>query len=109
VVVPPWQRFSRAVRFDESAPAGVRAAFRVPWYARINPYAWLFWGVLLAIDISGKSKAEQGRLLIFLMPVALAAVYLWAGRARPPAWVISALFFAQFAVCLVIGARWFVP
>ena len=65
--------------------------------------------VLAGLDLAGKSRSEQGRLLIFLMPLALAAFYLWVGRWRPRPAVVSQLFFAQMLVCVVIGARWFVP
>jgi hypothetical protein len=82
---------------------------RSPWYTGLNPYALLFWAILVGLDLAGRSKAEQGRLLIFLMPLALMAVYLWAARTRPQPWAISQLFFAQMLVLTVIGARWFVP
>jgi hypothetical protein len=65
--------------------------------------------VLAGIDLAGKSKSEEGRVLIFLMPLALAGFYLWMGRLRPRPAVVSQLFFAQMLVCVVIGARWFVP
>jgi hypothetical protein len=91
-----------------SEPSGATEA-GPRWYARINPYAVVFLLVVAGLDLAGKSKAEQGRLLIFLMPLALVSVYLWAGRRQPSASVITRLFFAQMLVCVVIGARWYVP
>jgi hypothetical protein len=80
-----------------------------PWYLSINYYTLLLWLTVFGLAVAGRSKAEQGRLLIFLMPLALAAVYLWAGRTTPNRFVLGALFFAQMLVCVVIGARWVVP
>jgi hypothetical protein len=77
--------------------------------ARANPYAAVLWLLLLVHDLTGNSRGELGRTLIFLMPVALTAVYWWAHHARPNTRVITGLFFAQALVCAVIGARWFVP
>jgi hypothetical protein len=81
----------------------------VKWYSRVNIYTLLFWLTVIGIALAGRSRAEQGRLLIFLMPLALTAIYLWAGRARPDGKLIALLFVAQTAVCIVIGARWLVP
>ena len=77
--------------------------------ARLNVYAILFWGIVLAIDLAGRSKAEQGRLLIFLMPLALLGVYYWIGRATPGRAILALLFISQMLITIVIGARWFVP
>ena len=71
-------------------------------------YALAFWLSLTTIELAGRSKGEQGRILVFMMPLALLAVYFWVGR-WPRRWVVTALFFAQMAVCVVIGGRWFVP
>ena len=76
---------------------------------RFNVYAILFWLLVVGIALAGRSKSEQGRLLIFLMPFALVAVYAWAGRTHPPGRWLILLFVAQLGVTLVIGARWFVP
>jgi hypothetical protein len=84
-------------------------AVAVRWYSRVNIYTLLFWLTVIGIALAGRSRAEQGRLLIFLMPLALTAIYLWAGRARPDGKLIALLFVAQTAVCIVIGARWLVP
>ncbi|MFL5731660.1 MAG: hypothetical protein ACJ78Q_00550 [Chloroflexia bacterium] len=81
----------------------------MPWYAGLNVYAVALILLLLILDLAGRSKAEQGRLFIFLMPLALASFYLWTGRRRPRSSVITLLFFTQMLVCIVIGARWFVP
>jgi len=89
------------VRAESEAPE--------PWYSRVNVYALLFWLSVAGLALAGRSKAEQGRLLIFLMPLALVAIYFWAGRNRPDKWVIALLFFAQMLVCITIGARWVVP
>jgi hypothetical protein len=80
-----------------------------PWYSGVNVYALLFWLAAAGIALAGRSKAEQGRLLVFLMPLALVAIYFWAGKNRPDKWVIALLFFAQMLVCITIGARWVVP
>jgi len=61
------------------------------------------------VALAGRSRAEQGRLLIFLMPLALVAIYFWAGRTMPGRRLIALLFCSQMAACLVIGARWMVP
>ena len=79
-----------------------------PWYRRVNAYAALFWLVIVGLDVAGRSKAEQGRLFLFLMPLALMGVYYWASRRQPGRGFFTVLFFAQMAVCVVIGARWFV-
>ena len=89
--------------------AGLHRPRRTPWYSGINAYSLVFWVTLISIEVAGKSKAEQGRTLIFLMPLALAAVYLWAGRTTPGKWYIAQLYTAQVLVCISIGARWLVP
>jgi hypothetical protein len=81
----------------------------VPWYRRLNPYTALFWLVVLGLDVAGRSKAEQGRLFLFLMPIGLMGVYFWASRRLPGRGFLTALFVAQMLVCLVIGARWYTP
>lgn len=107
--VPTWQNQIAYITLDETAPEGMRKAMELPWYAHVNIYAIFFWLALLAIDLSGRTKAEQGRLLLFMMPLALAAVYFWAGRTRAAGWFLTLLFFMQMAVMVIIGARWFVP
>ncbi|HEX6606944.1 MAG TPA: hypothetical protein VF276_08530, partial [Chloroflexia bacterium] len=93
-----------------AAPApGAPLARVAPWLGRINPYAALFWGLLLAIDLAGRTKAEQGRLLLYLAPLALVAVYVWVERTRPAPRILAAVLAAQLLVTLVLGARWFVP
>jgi len=77
--------------------------------SRRNIYAWLFWLLVVGIDLAGRTKAEQGRLLIFLAPFALVAVYAAAGRGIIRRRGLTVLFLAQLAVMVVIGARWFVP
>jgi hypothetical protein len=88
---------------------GAPLARVAPWLSRINPYAALFWGLLLAIDLAGRTKAEQGRLLLYLAPLALVAVYVWVERTRPDTRILAAVLAAQLLVTLVLGARWFVP
>ena len=80
-----------------------------PLLARLNIYAILFWGILLAVDLGGRTKAEQGRILLFLAPFALLAVYAWTGRIQAGRRLPAVLFCAQMVVAVVIGARWFVP
>jgi len=111
LIVKPWQPWQGRLmtsRSGERTWMGQEAA-SPRWYARVNVYAVVLLLTVAGLDLAGKSKAEQGRLLIFLMPLALLSFYLWAGRGRPRASVISQLFFAQMLVCVVIGARWFVP
>jgi hypothetical protein len=92
-------------------PVGLRAGRRAlrPFGNRINVYAAVFWLTYLGLVFSGRTKAEQGRLLVFLMPLALAAVYFWTSRAERTRHLIMMLFFAQMMVVLVMGARWMVP
>ena len=109
LVVRSWAHMLPPRRLGEDALEGVRRAFRAPWFSRLNIYALLLWGLVLAIDLAGKSKAEQGRLLLFLMPLALAATFLWLGRSRAAPRTVTVLVLAQMAICVTIGARWFVP
>lgn len=74
-----------------------------------NFYGLLFWGSLLALDLSGTARAEVGRLWIFLMPLALLAVYTAVGQGRLGRAGIATLLAAQFAVCVLLGGRWFTP
>ena len=103
LVVRPWSR----PQVEKDTP-GQEVEIAAPWYARLNVYALAFWLSLTIIELAGRSKGEQGRILVFMMPLALLAVYFWVGR-WPRRWVVTALFLAQMAVCVVIGARWFVP
>ncbi|HUS16093.1 MAG TPA: hypothetical protein VM536_13930 [Chloroflexia bacterium] len=75
----------------------------------VNLYGLLFWGLVLLLDLSGTTRAEVGRLWIFLLPLALLAVYHAVGRGRLGAGHIGGLLAAQFAVCLLIGSRWMTP
>jgi hypothetical protein len=79
------------------------------WYSKLNIYAATFLLLTLAIDLAGKTRGEQGRILIFLTPLSLTALFFWTARNRPRPIVLSLLFFAQVAICLTLGARWLVP
>ena len=75
----------------------------------LNRYGLLFWGVLLALDLSGTARAEVGRLWMFLMPLALMGLYLAAGHGLIGRRQVGALLGAQFLACVLIGARWMTP
>jgi hypothetical protein len=75
----------------------------------LNIYGFLFWGLLVTLDVSGTSRAEVARLWIFLTPLALMAIYHAAGRGRLKVGHIHALLAAQFVVCLLIGGNWLTP
>jgi hypothetical protein len=108
LVVRPWRK-GGAIAGEQSPTSEAQIVPKAPWYTRLNVFALAFWLVVAGLDLAGRSKAEQGRLLVFIMPLALAAFYLWAGRGASRPGVVSQLFFAQMAVCVILGARWFVP
>jgi hypothetical protein len=75
----------------------------------LNRYGLLFWGVLLALDLSGTARAEVGRLWMFLMPLALMGLYGAAGHGLIGRRQVWGLLGAQFVACVLIGARWMTP
>src|SRR5262249_26980754 len=77
--------------------------------ARFNLYGLLFCGSLLALDLAGEGRAEVGRVWVFLMALALLAVYHAVGRGRVSRAQIAGLLAAQFTVCVLIGGRWLTP
>jgi hypothetical protein len=77
--------------------------------AEINPFSILFWGIVLALDLSGTTRAEVERLWIFISPLALLAIYYAAGLGRIKGYQIQALLTMQFAICVTIGGNWLTP
>jgi hypothetical protein len=73
---------------------------------RANLYGLLFVGLVLALDVSGSVRGETGRIWMFVTPLALAAVFLAAGRGRIGARGLAMLLAAQALVTVVIQARW---
>ncbi len=103
------------VRREASGPtvpghgAGAAQRLGARLAARVNLYALGFWVSVLALDGAGVARAEVGRLWIFLMPLALLAVYAAAGRGRFGGPRIAGLLTAQFAVLVLIAGRWLTP
>jgi hypothetical protein len=77
---------------------------------RLNVYTVALVGIVAVTFLGGYMKAESGRQLLFIMPLAAlalaAAVRLGSDRVRP--WHVG-LLVAQVLVTLTIGARWITP
>lgn len=76
---------------------------------RLNVFGVLFWMTVAGLDLSGTTRAEVGRLWIFLMPIALLAIYHATGRGKLKSLHIHGLLASQFLVCLLIGGNWLTP
>jgi hypothetical protein len=75
----------------------------------LNRYSLLFWGSVLALDLSGTARAEVGRLWLFLVPLALLGIYQATGRGQFQARHVAALLATQLAVGALMGGRWLTP
>lgn len=89
----------------------------VPWsrrcaasLGRINVYSVALIGIVAVTFLGGYMKAESGRQLLFIMPLAVLAITSGmrhaTERLAPWHWL---LFVAQAFVTVVIGARWITP
>jgi hypothetical protein len=88
-------------------PISQGAAERI---GRINVYTVALVGIIAVTFLGGYMKAESGRQLLFIMPLAALAVAaaVRAGSTTLRPWHIG-LLAAQVLVTLVIGARWITP
>lgn len=77
--------------------------------SRVNAFGLLFWLTVILLDLSGTTRGEVGRLWLFLMPLAILAVYQAVGQSRVKLSSIYQLLAAQFIVCALIGVYWVTP
>jgi hypothetical protein len=77
---------------------------------RVNVYTVALVGIIAVMFLGGHMKAESGRQLLFIMPLAALAVAsaVRAGSDRVRPWHVG-LLIAQALVTLTIGARWITP
>ncbi len=85
-----------------------RHAFK-SFLSRNNPVSILFILIILLLDLSGTTRGEVGRLWIFLMPIAVLALYPLTKKGSINLSQLHQLLAAQFIVCALIGANWIVP
>jgi hypothetical protein len=78
-------------------------------HAHLNLFAFLFWGVVLFLEVSGATRAEVGRLWIPIVPLALTSLYYAAGHGGLSASGVRALLASQYAICVVIAGNWLTP
>lgn len=76
---------------------------------RVNIFGLLFWVVVILLDLSGTTRGEVSRLWLFLMPLAVLAVYQAVGQNQMTLSKIYQLLAAQFIVCALIGIYWVTP
>jgi hypothetical protein len=97
----------------EPTQSGISAARKsngvVRFLSRLNVLGVLFWITVAGLDLSGTTRAEVGRLWIFLMPIALLAIYHAAGRGKLNSQHIHGLLASQFLICVVLGGNWLTP
>lgn len=64
----------------------------------------IFWGVLLALDLSGSARAEIGRLWLFFMPIPLMFVIAWQRDWRQRAVILAMLAVTAWAMGYAVRA-----
>ena len=95
----------------QTAPGSLRRALHRAYResGRLNWYGVLFWTLLLALDLSGATRGEVGRLWMPLTPLALLALFEAVRLGRVTTSHVHILLAAQFAVCVAIGGNWLTP
>jgi hypothetical protein len=92
-------------------PSAAAAPLRLPGrlaraVGRLNPYGVLFFALVLSLNISGSVRGETGRIWLFLVPLALLAVYRAVASGALGRRAVTGLLVLQLLVCVVIGGRW---
>ena len=111
LLIKPVKRDQTRILYTSSFQSGLgRIGFIFEWIlARTNIYSVIFWLVIFALNLSGVTRGEVGRLWIFLMPIALLPLFDAAGRGQLTSRQLHFVILSQFFVCLLIGGNWLTP
>ncbi len=87
-------------------PLSGRLATLGQWaWSRCNILTVGFFATIIALDLTGATRSEVGRLWTFLMPLAALSVFHGVRRRGEALWLES-LLAGQLLVCLLMVARW---